>query len=215
MSDCCDPAPYRRFFNRKEAARNARNYTRRGLDPMAKSLVAFLMSQGIDGATVLEVGGGVGAIQIELLKAGAAKACNVELSAGYEDEALTLATEAGVEGRIARQMGDFVEEQGNIEPADIVVMNRVICCYPWMERLMDAAVSKTGRRLAIVFPREKWWVKSGQKLGNVFMSVRRCDFRAYVHPVAAIEARATEAGLSAIHRDHNLVWQALVLERGT
>ncbi len=213
MSDCCDPTPYRRFFNRKEADRNVRSYRKRGLDPIAKGMVDFLVSGGVEGADVLEVGGGVGAVQIELLKAGAANTVNAELSSGYEDAALKLAKEEGVEDRITRRLGDFVETRDDFEPADIVVMNRVVCCYPWMEKLMGAAVAKTGKYLALVFPREKWWVKSGLGMGNGFMALRGCDFRAFVHPVDQIEAVATRAGLDVRHAENNFIWQALVLER--
>ena len=180
---------------------------------MASSMVEFLVSRGVDGADVLEVGGGVGAIQIELLKAGVAKSVNVELSSGYEDAAQKLAEEEGFADRVTRRQGDFVEHQHEYEPADIVVMNRVVCCYPWMERLMEAAVGKTGRYLAIAFPREKWWMKFGLGVGNTFMGLRRCDFRAFVHPIAEIESVATGAGFVVRHTDNNLGWQALVFER--
>ena len=130
MSNCCDPTPYRRFFNRKEATRNVRSYRRRGLDPMASSMVDYLLSTGIDGTTILEVGGGVSAVQIELLKAGAASSLNIELSSGYDEAAQALAEEEGLEDRMARRIGDFVELQHDLEPMDIVVMNRVVCCYP-------------------------------------------------------------------------------------
>jgi hypothetical protein len=213
LSDCCDPTPYRRFFNRKEAERNIRAYRRKGLDPMASSMIDYLKSRGVEGADVLEVGGGVGAIQVELLKAGARESLNIELSAGYEEAAQRLAQEEGIEDRVTRRLGDFVALQHEFDQADIVVMNRVVCCYPWMERLMGAAVGKTSGYLAMVFPRERWWVKTGLGMGNTFTALRKCDFRAYVHPVAEIESVATRAGLVVRHSDKNLIWQALVLER--
>ena len=182
---------------------------------MASSMVDYLTSRDVEGADVLEVGGGVGAIQLELLKAGVAESVNVELSSGYDEAAQRLAKEEGLEDRITRQLGDFVERQHEFEPADIVVMNRVVCCYPWMERMMEAAVSKTGRYLALVFPRERWWVKFALGSGNMFMKLRKCDFRAFVHPVDDIEAVATRAGLVVRHTDRNLIWQALVFERAT
>ncbi|TDI54771.1 MAG: SAM-dependent methyltransferase [Acidobacteria bacterium] len=182
---------------------------------MASSMVDFLVSRGVEGADVLEVGGGVGAIQVELFKSGVAKSVNVELSAGYEDAARSLAKAEGVEDRVTRRLGDFVEDRDDYEPADIVVMNRVVCCYPWMEKMIDAAVAKTGTYLALSFPRERWLVKSGFALGNVFIAASRCDFRAFVHPVAEIEAIATNAGLVVRHTDTDFIWQALVLERVT
>ena len=127
VSDCCDPAPYRRFFNRKEAERNVRAYRRKGLDPMASSMVDYLKSRDLRGADLLEVGGGVGAIQIDLLKAGLDRSVNVELSSGYDEAAHQLAAEEGVEDRITRHVGDFVENQDEFESADVVLMNRVVC----------------------------------------------------------------------------------------
>ncbi|MFB3051745.1 MAG: class I SAM-dependent methyltransferase [Acidimicrobiia bacterium] len=213
VSNCCDPAPYRRFFNRKEAERHARGYRRKGLDPMASSMVQYLVSRGVEAADVLDVGGGVGAIQLELLKAGAAKSVNVELSSGYEEAAQRLAEEEGFEDRITRQLGDFVEHQHEFEPADIVVMNRVVCCYPWMERMMEAAVGKATQYLALTFPREKWWMEFGMWSVNAYMGLRKCDFRAFVHPVADIESVATSAGFVVCHTDNNFAWQAVVFER--
>ena len=180
---------------------------------MASSMVKYLVSRGVQGADVLEVGGGVGAIQLELLKAGIARSVNIELSSGYEEAAQRLAEEDGVEDRITRRLGDFVEQQDEFESADIVVMNRVVCCYPWMERMMEAAVSRTGRYLTLVVPRDRWWVKFGFAFANRLLALRKCDFRAFVHPLADVEAVATNAGLLVRHTDNNLVWQALVLER--
>ena len=190
-----------------------RGYRRKGLDSMASSMVEHLESQGVEGLDVLEVGGGVGGIQLELLKAGVATTVSVELSSGYEEAAQRLAEEEGFTDRISRRLGDFVELQHELEPADIVVMNRVVCCYPWMERMMEAAVDKAGRYLALTFPREKWWMKFGVRSVNTLMGLRKCDFRAFVHPVADIESVATSAGFVVRHRDKNLAWQALVLKR--
>ena len=213
MSDCCDPSPYRRFFNRKEAGRKFRRYRKKGLEPMATSMVDFLVSEGVEGANMLEVGGGIGAIEIELLKRGVSSAVNVELSAGYDEAADELAAKEGVAGQIERKIGDFVELQDEIDPADIVVLNKVVCCYPWMDRMMAAATSKTGKYLALVFPREKWWVKFGLRTGDFFLSLRGCEFRAFVHPVDEIERIAADAGLVVRHRDNTAIWQAVVWER--
>ena len=67
-------------------SRSPRKYRKDGLDKTARLMVEFLAAQGIEGATVLEIGGGVGEIEIELLKRGAARAVNLELSPAYEAE---------------------------------------------------------------------------------------------------------------------------------
>jgi magnesium-protoporphyrin O-methyltransferase len=210
---CCDPVSYRRFFNRKEAQRRLRAYRRRGLDPMATSMVDYLKTQAIEGVELLEVGGGVGDLQVELLKAGVARSVNVELSSGYEEAATELIEAEGLEDRMTRRLGDFVELCDDLDPADIVVLNRVVCCYPWMEPMMSAAAAKTRRYLAVAVPREKWWIKAALGVGNAFMRLRGCGFRAFVHPIHGIEAVAAQHGLVVRHRDSNTFWQAVVWER--
>jgi protein-L-isoaspartate O-methyltransferase len=213
LPDCCDPSAYGRFFDEKEAERSLRSYRRKGLDPMASSMVGYLKSRGVEGADVLEVGGGVGAIQVELLKAGARQCLNVELSPGYDGAARRLATEEGLGDRVSTRFGDFVELSEELEPADVVVMNRVVCCYPWMERLVGAAAAKTGSYLAIVVPKDKWWVRLGLRVGDMFRAMRRDYIPAYVHPVDGIESVASKGGLVVRHSDTNLIWQAEVFER--
>src|SRR5262245_42486040 len=102
--ECCDPRGCDRLFNRRFASRVARRYRVKGRDATAARMVSFLRGLGVDGATVLEIGGGVGEIQIELLKAGAARATNLELSPAYDEEARTLIREAGFEGRVERRI---------------------------------------------------------------------------------------------------------------
>jgi hypothetical protein len=213
MADCCDPVPYRRFFNSKEAKRRLRNYRRRGLDGTASEMVDFLKKRGMTDRSVLEIGGGVGDLQVELLKAGASHSVNVELSAGYEEAAEELMESEGFSGRMERQLGDFVERRDQVDAADVVVLNRVICCYPWMDRMMDAAVGKTGWLLAIAIPRDHVLARAFVGVGNTINRLRSCGFRAYVHPVEEIEAKATRSGMRRVYLDRGLVWQGLVFER--
>lgn len=213
MSDCCDPTAYRRLFNSKEARRRLRHYRKKGLDPLARSLVDYLSSREIDGADVLEVGGGLGGLQLELLRTGAATSVNVELSGGYEEAAAELLEAEQMLDRVERRLGDFVVDRDRVDPAEIVVLNRVVCCYPRMREMMEAAVSKTERFLALTFPRERWFMKASIAAGNMWWALRSCNFRAYVHPVGEIEAVAGDAGLDVVHRDRTLGWQAVVFER--
>ena len=213
MSDCCDPIAYRRFFNTKDAKRRLKRYQKGGLDPLAQSMVNYLASQDIAGSSLLEVGGGLGNLQVELLKAGVGHATNVELSAGYEETAEKMMAAEGLNDRMVRHLGDFVEDQDKFEPADIVILNRVVCCYPWMDRMMSAATSKTGRYLGLAFPKENWFMKTAIGLGNTFMAATRCDFRAFVHSVDEIESIAKHAGMTVAHTAGNMGWKAVVYER--
>ena len=100
MAGCCTPGGYDEFFGAKQARKDARRYRRRGLGRPAQWIVDTVNERGVDGATVLEPGGGVGAIELELLKAGAARSIVVELSGGYDEEAGELAREAGLEDAV-------------------------------------------------------------------------------------------------------------------
>src|SRR5207245_5403012 len=138
MSDCCSPKGYRSIFSEKRAHAEARRYRRRGLDRTSRRIAELLKQQGIVGRTLLEVGGGIGAIQIELLRAGITRAVNIELTPTYEEAAQGLLHEAGLEDRVERRVMDFADATSEVEAADVVIMNRVICCYPDMPKLAGA-----------------------------------------------------------------------------
>jgi len=123
---CCRPGDFDDVFDEARAADDARTYGRRGLDREARAIVRTLREGGVTGWSVLEVGGGVGAIQLELLRAGAARATNVELSPGYENAARELLARRGLEGRVDRRIGDFVAEAPTLGTADAVVLHRVV-----------------------------------------------------------------------------------------
>lgn len=213
MSDCCDPIPYRSLFDEKTAEQRLRDYRRNGLEPTAAGLVEFLRELGVEGKTVLEVGGGVGEIQVELLESGAERTVNVELSDGYEGAAARLLAEKGLTDRVERRLGDFVEQGGEIEPADIVVLYRVICCYPWMERLVDSATSHTRSVLALAFPRDHWLGHVCVGFANTVNRLRGRAFQSYVHPVSEIESRVTGSGMSRVYGRRSTVWLGRVYQR--
>lgn len=212
MSGCCARG-CEEFFTERTARRDARRYRRRGLDATAQRMIDFLKGRGLQGRDVLEVGGGVGAIQLELLKAGAERAVNVELSPAYEESARELLSEAGLEGRVERRLLDFAEGAGEIGPADVVVMHRVVCCYPDYERLVGAAADRARRQLVLSFPREAWWTRLGLGVANLWQRLRRSSFRAYLHPPASILAVARARGLRPASEHRGWVWQIAALER--
>lgn len=212
MAECCNSSGYRHLFNQREARRNLRRYEAKGLDAMARRLVDELASRDLEGKSVLEVGGGIGAFHLELLEAGAADAVNVELSSGYDEVARELAERKGLVDRVERRMGDFTESAADLK-ADVVVMHRVICCYPHMERLMASAASSSRQLLAATFPPRNLVARLLVRLGNAWCRVSGVDFRAYVHPPEAILEAARRAGFAVAFRDRSWRWHAVVLER--
>lgn len=175
-------------------------------------MVNEVTARGVDNAEVLEIGGGVGAIELELLKRGAARATNIELSHGYDEEGAKLVAEAGVEARIDRRYGDFVEDEALTGPADVVVMHRVVCCYPDPKALVGAAAGHSRRVLALTFPRSTWWTRLGTRVANVFFRLI-LQFESYVHPPEAILDAARSHGLTPVYEHSGRIWRLAVLER--
>jgi 2-polyprenyl-3-methyl-5-hydroxy-6-metoxy-1,4-benzoquinol methylase len=212
VSTCCARG-YEKFFGARTARRDASRYRRKGLDDTAQRLVDEMAARDVAGAKVLEIGGGVGAIDLELLRRGAESALVVEISHGYDEEASSLAREAGAEERIERRHGDFVEGEAEIDPADVVVMHRVVCCYPDPDLLVGAAARHARRLLALSFPRDTWWVRVAFRLANVWCALTG-GIVAFVHPPTQVVRAAEAQGLRlAMHEPAGYMWRVAVFER--
>jgi magnesium-protoporphyrin O-methyltransferase len=201
------------MFGARTARRDAKRYRRKGLDDTAGVMVDFLRRRGLEGASVLEIGGGVGALETELLRAGAAQAVNVELSPYYEETARELWRETGVADAAEYQVADVAADGRQVGPADAVVMHRVVCCYPDYEALVGAAAGRARRYLVMSFPRERALVRLGLGVVNTVARLLRWEYRSYVHPVAGILAAAERHGLRTALEHRGLVWQVAALER--
>jgi SAM-dependent methyltransferase len=210
MDRCCSRAGCTDFFDEKFARRMAAKYRRRGLDATARRLLESLRGRG---ETVLEIGGGVGELEIELLREGATQAVNVELSRAYEREGEKLLAEAGVRGGIEWRYGDVAVERDLVDSADVVVMHRVVCCYPDMPALVGVAADKTRQALALSFPRDSWFVRLGARFVNGWCRVRRSAFRFYVHRPDAISAVVREHGLRSVDEHTGRIWQVAAFAR--
>lgn len=213
MGDCCTPKGYRQIFSERGARAQARDYRRQGLDATSRRIVDLLKERGVEGLTLLEIGGGIGAIQIELLKAGVTRAVSVELTPTYEAAAVELLREAGFEDRVERRVMDFVDAGDQVAPADIVVMNRVVCCYPDLSRLEGAAAQHARRTLVMSFPKERWWTRVVVWMANAGMSLSRRQFRLFLHPVAQIWSTAESYGLERSASRPGTLWEIAAMQR--
>lgn len=214
MDDCCaprTPRDYDRAFNDRFARDLARDYRRKGLTAQEQRIVDFAGTVGLDGVTVLEVGGGIGAIQLELLGRGAARTTNLELSPAYEAEAMRLLDEAGLRERSNRMLGvDLaVADDDLIEPADIVVLHRVVCCYPDYDRLLAAAARHAMRAVVFTHPPRTLLSRVGVRLANTFERMIRSDYRAFVHPPEAMLSVLDRYGFTPTYRRREGFWQVV------
>jgi tRNA A58 N-methylase Trm61 len=213
VASCCDPRGCDQFFGSRFASRMANRYRKRGLDRAARRMVEFLAQHGLEGSTVLEVGGGIGEIEIELLKRGAAHAVNLELSSAYDADATQLLREAGLEQRVERRVHDIAVDPDGVEPADVVVLHRVVCCYPDYERLLGAAAEHARRLVVFSHPPRNVVSRLLFACQNLFFRLRRMEFRTFTHPPADMLAVLEDRGLSHTFSHHGLVWHVAGLER--
>lgn len=210
---CCSVQGCNRFFDEKTARRDAKRYRKKGLDGTGERMASFLAERGLADRTVLEVGGGVGALHLKLLKRGAARARNLELSSGYDATAAALLGEAGLADRVDRRVADIVEGGDAVEPADVVVMHRVVCCYPDPDALVGAAADHARSDLVMSFPRDNRLTRLVLRLANLWVRLRGIEFRAYVHPPRVIVGAAEQRGFRTVLEHKGLFWQIAALER--
>jgi 16S rRNA G966 N2-methylase RsmD len=213
VAGCCNSRGCDRYFNTGVARRAAKRYRKRGLNRTSRRMVEFLEQGGLAGATVLEVGGGVGELQLELLKRGAQRAINLELSPAYEHEAAQLIREAGAEGRVERRLHNIAIDPAAIGPVDIVVLNRVVCCYPDYEQLLGAAADHATHRLVFSHPPRNLISRTIVAAQNLAFRLTDGDFRTFAHPPAAMHAVLQRHGLKPRFTHHGIPWQIAGLER--
>jgi hypothetical protein len=195
-------------FGEKSGRRTMRRYLRKGLDGADARLMArWAEERGLDGATVVEVGGGIGQVQVELLRRGAARGTVVEVVAGYEGPARELADAVGVAERSSFVLADLLEIPEAVEAADVVVLRRVVCCSPEGPRLLAVAGGRTRRTLLASYPRDRLGVRAVVRMQNAALAAMRKRFRVFVHRPAELERAAAQHGLTRTRVSRGFVWE--------
>jgi SAM-dependent methyltransferase len=213
MPTCAQCEGIESQFGRKKAEKELRRFRRRGPIPSTQRLIDDLRAAGIANASLLDIGGGVGAIHHELLDGGASSAVHVDVSADYIQVSRDEVARREHVDRVQFVRGDFVQLASGLPDADIVTLDRVICCYPDMQALVGCAADKARRLLAAVYPPDVWWVRLGVRLSNLLSRIRRSEFRAYVHSPAAIDAALRQHGLVRIKRQRTTAWEIVIYAR--
>ena len=213
MSCCCPHSSSAgRYFSRF-AGRYRRRFEKKGFEPTQRGLLEGIERVGFANATLLEIGSGVGNLHQDLLKRGAASAVGVDLARKMIDEAETLARKHGLEDRTRYRVADFVEEADTFDTADVVILDKVICCYPDAKRIVDASAAKARRVYAYTIPVNRWYTRFVTALIAFGMRLFRSDFRPYVHDPEQIEAWLTAAGFAKQYEKQTLAWLARVHAR--
>jgi SAM-dependent methyltransferase len=202
------------FYDEKLAASQLRKYREEGPSASTQALIDALMADGVEGATLLDIGGGIGAIQHELLAAGAAHATCVDASAAYLEAARKESSRRGLGDRVTYRHGDFVDLAESIRPADIVTLDRVINVYPDWERLVELSAARAQRLYGLVYPRDTPMVRLVIFAMNLILRLRHKELRASIRPVEGIERIARANGLDP-HFSRNVgpAWQVALYRR--
>lgn len=219
MEPCCYADEYSAKFDHRRAEDEARQFLRDGLPKSAQELAHAVAERGIDGATLLEVGGGVGGLHVHLLQQGAARAVNVELSPEWEEPAQRILTALHLSDRVTRHVGDFVDDQVSLSSgeaagtAEVVLLHRVVCCYPDWERMLTRVAEHAERLIGLTFPRDRWMNHLVLEGENLMHRIRGRRFRVFVHPAGKMLDLLGREGFRPVADRSGMVWRTVVLER--
>ena len=211
---CCGPITCGtgRFFSRF-ARRYRRRYQRKGLERSQTDLLHGILAAGVDDATLLEIGCGVGYLHQRLLQSGAARAVGIDLASAMLDEARLLAHEQGLGARTTYLLGDFIDLAPQLDTADVTLLDKVVCCYPDAAALVNRSLDKTHRVYALTLPRAHLFNRVGVVLLSAALKLLGSAYRPYVHDPVAIEAWITARGFRKSFQTRTLLWLTQVYER--
>jgi magnesium-protoporphyrin O-methyltransferase len=200
-------------FDETAADEDLRLYRAEGPDETTGWLLDALQEQGVEGLSLLDIGGGVGMIQHELLERGATHAVHVDASSAYLEAAQREAKRRELRERIEWLHGDFVDLAGELSPADIVTLDKVICCYDDMPRLVRSSAKLARRYYGLVYPRDAWWFRLSATFMNFWQWVWRNPYRMFVHSSAQVEELLAKAGLKRTYYKRTWLWQVALYSR--
>ena len=200
-------------FDQRLAATQLERVRRRGALKSTRFLIEALRARGVQDRTLLDIGGGVGIVHHELLASGAKEATDVDASSAYVHTAKSEAERRGLAGRVRYDHGNFLDLARGVPPADIVTLDRVICCFDDMQGLVAASAEKARILYGLVYPRDVWWTRLGIRLMNLSRRIRGDTFHVFSHGTEAVEAVLHAKGLvRTYHREAGL-WQVAVFSR--
>lgn len=210
---CCQCQGIEQQFSSKYVARELRRYRRRGPGKTTRMLLDALKGDHIRGKTLLDIGGGIGIIQHELLDAGVDRAIAVEASSAYLEVAEAEVRKRGYGDRVQFSHGNFVDRAPELPGADIVTLDRVICCYHDMPTLVTLSSARARHLYGLVYPRDTWLTKVAIRIMNFALWLRRKPFRVFVHASDAVDEVVRRSGLERRFHRKTPMWQVVVYER--
>lgn len=209
--NCCEIT--NNAFTEEEARADLRNYRRSGPSKQTKLILEAIRSLGLQDTKLLDIGGGIGAIHHELMGEVAREATHIDASSAYLKEAKAEAARRGHSEQLNFIHADFTDVASEVPKADVVTLDRVVCCYPDFRRLLKAAAEHSQRALALTYPREVWYLRIGFKIADFFQKLRSDPFRVFLHPVTEMDALLKREGFKRITVRRLFVWEMALYER--
>lgn len=209
--DCCQCQGIEQVFDTKTAENDLKQYRKKGPAKSTRFLLDWMEQLGEKGLTLLDVGGGVGIIQHELIQAGVVEsAVHVDAAAPYLQTSREEARRLGHAERVAYEFGNFVDLAPELETADIVTLDRVLCCYHDMPGLINAAAEQSNKYIGLVFPRDRRLFKWAGKLANLFQRLTKNPFRIFIHSTKEVDNRLNQLGFQRTVHKAYFFWQSMV-----
>ena len=168
---------------------------------------------GVKEMILLDIGGGLGGIQHALLAAGASEVTNVEASSAYLRAAQEESQRRNIEDQVTFIHGDFVDLAPDVPLADIVTLDRVVCCYGDMQALVELSAEKAGKLYGLVYPRDHWLFRLLLPVANFFIRLTRSPFRIFIHRTDDVNRILRNQGLEPHYHRNSGFWQVLVYVR--
>lgn len=209
--NCCEITD--NAFSEAEAKSELRNYRRRGPMNQTGLILEAIRSLNLKDVNLLDIGGGIGVIYHELLKDVVREATHVDASSAYLKEAKEEAARRGHGGRVHFIHADFTDVAPDLPQADIVTLDRVVCCYPDYRGLLKAAAEHSRDALAFTYPRETWYLRIFFIIVDFFQKLRRDAFRVFLHPVAEMDSLLKQEGLERVSLRRLFVWEMVLYRR--
>lgn len=213
MDPCC-ATDLETGFDAQVAARDLAAYRKDGLPADQRRLLAALVADGVEDRTVVDIGGGIGAIHHDLLRAGARSVTDVDGSTAYLGAAQQEARRQGHLDRIRYRHGDFVQLADEIGPADIVTLVRVLCCYRDMPALVRASARRARRSYGLIYPRSTWWMRGAARAYDALRpATGPISGPGYVHAEKEVDAAVRREGFAPLVTDSTWYWRVALYRR--
>lgn len=211
--NCCHVKGLENHFDKKFAIKKLKRYQKKGADSITQKILKGIKERDMQGACLIDIGGGVGEVQFELLRMGVEKTISVEASSAFIEVAKTEARRLNLDHKMTYTHGDFVDLESGIKIQRVVSLVKVICCYQDWKKLIETSLSKSNKYFILVYPHDNRFAKFITFLENLGLSIFQPAFRVYIHSAKNINDLIADKGFKKIYFDKTFVWRIEIFEK--